>query len=256
MFGPLALTAVILAVIAASLFLYMKFFPRAEKAPPPDLRTAAPPIADAPPPAPPAAPPIDLPPLGESDNLVRALVGELSTHPELLNWLARQELVQIAVKVVDNVARGESPRVHLPFLEPVGELTVAEEDAGTMIAQESYQRYDLLASVVSSLDTAAVARLARDLGPLFDQAYDGLGNPDTFDEAFGKACQRVLAVDVSAANVAVDQHLRSFKFSDPRLEDLDDVSKHLLRMGPKNAAKVQEKVRQVKTELASIRGGV
>ena len=119
----MALTAVILVVIATSLFLYTKFFPRGEHEAPPDLRTA-PPIVDAP-------PPIELPPLGESDDLVRSLVGELSSHPQLLDWLARQELVQIAVKVVDNVARGESPHVHLPFLEPVDGFTIAEDGGVT-----------------------------------------------------------------------------------------------------------------------------
>ena len=99
--------------------------------------------------------------------------------------------------------------------------------------------------MVSSIDTATGARLIRDLGPLFHQAYGELGNPDTFDQALAKACQRVLAVEVPAANIEVDRRLKSYKFADPRLEDLDNVSKHLLRMGPRNAANVQAKVRQV-----------
>ena len=49
----------------------------------------------------------------------------------------------------------------------------------------AYDRYDLVADVVSSLDARATAELYRDLKPLIREAYANFGYPDRdFDETF------------------------------------------------------------------------
>ena len=52
---------------------------------------------------------IDLPPLEETDALVRRLAAALSSHPHLAAWLATDGLIRNFVVVVENIAFGTSP---------------------------------------------------------------------------------------------------------------------------------------------------
>src|SRR5262245_54905957 len=59
-----------------------------------------------------------LPPLAESDALVRSLAGGLSPHASLAEWLAKEGNIERFVAAVDAVASGETPRPLLLFLSP------------------------------------------------------------------------------------------------------------------------------------------
>lgn len=250
--SPLLIALAIVAVLAGSVYLYLRIFRSVPDLPEPEMPTVSPPRRETPPPPPP--PPLVLPDLDTSDAFIRPLVGEVTSHPKLAGWLVNENLVRRFVTTVDNVARGESPRVHVPFLEPGRGFSVEEEGGRTVIADESFERYDAVAAVVGSLDTSGSVRLFRDLEPLFEEAYAELGNPDTFEEALGKAIDRMLAVDVPDDEIAVQPGVKSYRFADRGLERLDPAAKHLLRMGPENAREIQAKLRELKRALALTRG--
>src|SRR5689334_22740160 len=52
---------------------------------------------------------IPLPPLGESDALMRELVKRLSSHPAVASWLATKGLISNFTVVTLNIAEGRSP---------------------------------------------------------------------------------------------------------------------------------------------------
>ena len=54
-----------------------------------------------------------MPPLGESDPVVRLLVQSISTHPRVLAWLATDGLIRNFTVVVGNIADGRTPARHL-----------------------------------------------------------------------------------------------------------------------------------------------
>lgn len=250
--SPLLIVLVILALLAGSVYLYMRIFHNVPAVPEAELPepTAPPPVE--PPPRPPP-PPLVLPDLDESDEFVRPLVQGLSSNPQLAAWLVNEKLVRRFVVVVDNVAHGDSPNRHVPFLAPEGRFEVEDRGGKKVMSEASERRYDLLAEVVDSLDTTGSVRLYRDLSPLFEEAYDELGNPDTFEDALAAAIDRVLAVEVPDGKIAVEERIESWAFADPRLERLGPVAKQLLRMGPANARAIQAKLRAIKTELALTR---
>lgn len=193
-----------------------------------------------------AEPPIELPPLPESDPVVRQLVSGLSSHPRLAAWLATDELVQRFVVTVDNLAEGRSPAVHLPFLEPETGFQVQESGDRLAIDPATYRRYDLLAEAFVSLDTEGTARLYRQLEPLIDEAYRNLGYPDRdFDDTLAQAMGRLLAVPVVEEEVALEAQGVAYDFADPELESLSPAAKHLLRTGPDNVRRIQAKIREL-----------
>lgn len=194
-------------------------------------------------------PPLDIPELDASDEFVRRLVSGLSTHPRLAAWLVTDDLVHRFVGLVVDLAGGFHPAEHAPFLRPDEPFTVEERGGQTVIAEASYRRYDLLAAVVQSLDTEGTVRLFRQLRPLVDEAYAERGLPGTFDDALELAFRNTLAVEIPAGHPEVRAEEGHYVFRDAELEARRGAAKALLRMGPDNGRRVQEKLRAIEVEL-------
>ncbi len=208
------------------------------------------PAAPAPAPAPTGVPLQGLPKLDVSDPFIRKLAQVLSANPEWGEWLLGERLVQRLTASIDNVAEGRSPKPHLALLTPKGAFRAREPRDSSTIDPASYQRYDLVADVVASLDAKGCARLYEDTRPLFQDAYRDLGYPDRdFDQTLAKAIRVLLATPEPSGEIGVRQGVVSWKLSDPALESLLPVQKQLLRMGPENVRKVKEKLREVAEAL-------
>ena len=250
---PLIAALVVLGVlVAAGLGWYAL---RGGSAPAPVV-TPTPPVAQAPAaPAQPEAtqPPTErLPALGQSDARVRELVGALSSAPELQKWLAAEDLVRRFTTAAGNIAEGESPRAALSFMAPPGAFQVVEREGRTVIAPESFARYDAVARVVSSLDAQASARVYRTLKPLIDEAYKEISRPgQRFDQTLARSIQKLLDTPIPEGDLeVVDTPGVNYTYAAPELEQLSAAQKHLLRLGPTNARAVQTKLRELQSALA------
>jgi hypothetical protein len=209
------------------------------------------PEAEAVAPTPVADPPLDLPALDASDAFLRDLVARLSSHPQLAAWLVNDNLVRRFVATVADLAEGMSPAPHLRFLTPGQPFGVQEAGGRLVIDPASYRRYDLLTGTFVSLDTEGTARLYRQLHPLFEEAYQELGIATrSFDDAMALAMGNLLAVNVPDRLQVVPSGATEYEFGDPRLEARGGAEKHLLRMGPENARRVQAKLRELADALA------
>lgn len=193
----------------------------------------------------------ELPELTDSDSFVRSLVQTVSAHPQLVEWLASDELVRRFTLVISNAAYDEAPAVHVPFLRPRGSFLVVGQGDTARIDPRSYARYDLLAQVVGSLDAAGSVEAYRRLRPLVEEVYAELGYPDSFSTALDRALAQVESVPSIPAEVDVRAKVMSYEFADPDLEQLSDFQKQLLRMGPDNLRIVKAKVREIRSRLAS-----
>ena len=248
-FSPLVIGLVIVGILACSVFIYYQIIKGvAETEPPPP---PPPPVAPPPPPAESPDEALELPPLDESDADVRLLVGALSAHPQLVTWLAPENLVRRFVAAVVDIANGESPRPHLGHMKPQGPFKVSELEGRLFVDRATFARYNLLAEVFTSLDTQEAARLYGQMKPLFDEAYRDLGYPEgDFDVAVDRAMERVLSIQVPAERMIVERRVKNYRFASPELEGLSEVEKHLLRLGPSNARKVQDKLGALRAELS------
>ena len=244
----------VLLLVAAGLGGFLWWHLQRDAAPP------APPEISPSPPAPAAQAPeivpeepeetLELPPLDESDPLLRELLTGLADHPQLARWLTPQGLARRFVTTVDNLAEGLSPRKHLPSLVPKEPFEAVERDGQLYPAPESYARYDALASFVASLDAQALADLYRSLEPLFDEAYRDLGYPDRdFRRTLDQALTRLLQTPVPSAETPLAEGIVSYHYADPKLENLSPAQRQFLRMGPQNMRRVQGKLREISTAL-------
>jgi hypothetical protein len=258
----------LLVAVAAALLWYMER--REPEAPLPLTRELepAPPLAEpAAPPAEPIEPEVspsaaadqspaplevvpELPPLDQSDLLVRELASALSARPELAAWLVGERLIRRFAVVVESVAEGRVPRRDLGELRPQARFSVVETDERIVIDPGSYGRYDAVAAVFASLDSEGSAALYRRLEPLIAEAYGELGNRElSFEAALGGAIHQVLSTPLVVGEAELSHHVNRYVYLDPELEDLSRAQKQLLRMGPANLRTVQAKLRELAEAL-------
>src|SRR5262249_33603270 len=136
---------------------------------------------------------IVLPPLEQSDTLVRQLVERLSSHPVVAAWLTTEGLIQNFVVVTSRIASGESPVPELKAIGPIPRFRTRTSRDNLYIDPSSYARYDKYAQAVASLDAAGTARLYTTLKPRIFEAYRKTGRPaEEFDSALESAIAEML----------------------------------------------------------------
>jgi hypothetical protein len=193
---------------------------------------------------------IVVPPLEESDPLVRELVTKLSSHPNVAAWLTTDGLIRNFAVVVANISEGRTPSTHLKSVTPAGPFRTVDHKGDLLIDARSYQRYDRLADAVASVDAAGSARLYATLKPRIEEANRELGHADgSFDRMLEKAIISLLAVPAVPAAVEVGPRGIVYGYEDPALEMLTPAQKHLLRMGPRNVRLIQDKLREIAQSL-------
>jgi hypothetical protein len=200
--------------------------------------------------APAAAPARPLPPVGQMDTFLRAMIGALSSHPQMARWLATDDLIRQMADAIDKVSRGQAPSVAV--LRPTDDFAVVGTRSQMHIDPASYARYNAVAAAVSSLHPSAVVDAYRTIQPRLDEAYRALGRSEnTVDEALAIALQMLLATpEVRTPIHIVHGKGATYAFADPKLEALAPVQKQLLRMGPENAAAIRARLRDIADQLA------
>ena len=199
-----------------------------------------------------AAPSIDLPPLNESDALVRQLVRQLSSHPQVAAWLATNDLIRNFTLIVTNIVEGQTLAPVLPALRPSSAFRVTEQSHNLYIDPRSYERYAGFTGAVASIEPAGSAKLYTMLKPRIEEAYVELGHRNTpFDRTFERAIVLLLNTPVQDGLVRVEPGSRGigYVFAKGPLEALAVAQKQLLRMGPEHARTIQQRLREIALAL-------
>ena len=239
----LLVVVVVLLVALAGAYLYL------QRPPLEPVRNTATPSTDVPIERE-AGEPIVLPPLDETDPLVRQLVERLSSYPIVAAWLTTDGLLLNFVVVTSRIATGVTPVSELKSVGPIPRFRPRRAADDVFVDPASYQRYDRHAAAVSSLDARGTARLYATLKPRITDAYERVapGGGD-FDRVLERAIVELLEVPVVEGDVELVPHGTVYGFADDRLQALSAAQKQLLRMGPQNVKIVQAKLREIASAL-------
>ncbi|UCH94242.1 MAG: DUF3014 domain-containing protein [Candidatus Aminicenantes bacterium] len=188
--------------------------------------------------------------LNTSDEPVRELVKDCSTHPEFAQWLKNENILRRSAAVVDNISNGVSPAPHLRFLLPPDNFKVIKKNGKIILDPTGYIRYQPITMVLVSIDSEKLVRVYRQLLPVLENAYQELGYPGKeFHETLEHAVDVLLKTPIPEGDILLEEKVTTYTFADPRLEALSDSQKHLLRMGPQNVRKIKAKLREIKEAL-------
>lgn len=242
--GLLIAAALVAAGVAVGLYGARSFL----KPPPP-----APGLSSAPAEAP-AALPANLPPLDQSDDFVRRRAGALSSDAAFRQWLKQESLIARLTAAMSRIAHGGVPRDIFSAFAPKGKFRVVRKSGRTFADPASYARYDGFAATVAGVDAVAAAKLFTELVPLFDAALRGLGenNPSALSVLLAASRELTEApVPADDADLTEGRKGIGWVYVDERLENLSLAQKQIMRMGPRNQAAVQAKLRALTLALGN-----
>ncbi|WP_115720276.1 DUF3014 domain-containing protein [Gallaecimonas mangrovi] len=265
---------VVIVVIVVIGILAWAFWPKpagpsvAESAPPPAQTqpqpepqaqapaetTPAPEPEPAPEPAPqpePAAPPAPkLPPLNDSDSVVRDDLNAML--PAEHQQLKTQEsgLITKITQMVATAVEGYLPERQRLIASPSQAFSVIRDGDTIYLDSDSYSRYDPYVKIFVGLDNQKLLAFLQKYQPLFSEAYGQLGlNGNDFQPNLGQIIDLALATPDPAEPIKLKQPKVLYQFADPALENLKPIQKILIRMGPTNRAKVKAKLTELKKLL-------
>ena len=189
---------------------------------------------------------IDLPPLPQTDPIVRELVARLSSHPTIAAWLATKGLIANFTVVTLNIAEGRTPAQFLRPIAPRGRFRTRRADEDLFVDPRSYERYNGHGDAIAALDPVGTASLYLTLKPRIAEAYGELGFRDAdFDRVLERAIGVLLQTPVLDERVALAPNGVNYAYSDPKYESLLPAQKQLLRMGPRNEEIVRGKLKEI-----------
>ena len=217
-------------------------------------------VEEVPPPDPPPTesacvpvPALELPPLDDSDDFIRAqmdacLASLLSDgSPDGSPNGGTADILRRAAAVVENAARGELSRGRFALIEaPAGEFRTETRGDRHYIDNATFRRYDAVVHALTCMPPERIASLTRLLRPLLAQAMRELGLPEAdVDAMVDAALAAILAVQFPALPVEVVRGDALFKYADAEIEAASGLTKQLLRLGPDNLARLQRYAGQV-----------
>ena len=193
---------------------------------------------------------ITLPPLDETDPIVRQLVQKLSSHPTVAAWLTTDGLLLNFVVVTTKIANGETPVIELKALRPMPRFSTRTSETtstsigraigGTTALPRLFRR-STRAARHSCMRRSSRARLRR---------MEGWARVTAISiAALERAIFELLSVPVVEGDVALEPHGAVYAFADPRLQEMSAAQKQLFRMGPQNVRVVQGKLRDIALHL-------
>jgi hypothetical protein len=229
-------------------------------APPPALAPLTPPpLLTTPPPAvaAPAANPVlptpgpPLPALDASDTPLLGALRDIGGSA-LAGLLRPQDLVRHIVASVDALPSARLEMEMRPLRRPDGEFLALGPDDGATIGPRNAERYETYVRVLGALDTQQLAALYRYYYPLFQQAYQDLGNPDGhFNDRLIEVIDHLLATPVVDGPIRLVRPKVMYEFADPRLQALSVGQKALLRLDTTQRRTVLAQLRTLRSAVAA-----
>ena len=194
---------------------------------------------------------IELPTLTDSDPFVFETLQTLQNGMALVNALAEDQIVRKFVVFVENISRGEFPQTGLPYKGLGQEMPVSEIDDNLFVMdQVAHSRFDQVVSTFVETDTDSAVIIYQKLLPLFQQAYAEIGFRNvSFDETLRAAINNVLRTTNMEGPYQLVKPSVMYLYADSSVENLAEVHKQLLRIGPDNTSALKAKLREFLTKL-------
>jgi hypothetical protein len=193
---------------------------------------------------------LPLPKLDESDAEVVGGLTELLGQDAIMQFLVPERLIRNIVVTIDNAPRQQMAPNQRPIKPTPNAFVTAGADETLTLSPENYARYAPLIAIVRRLDTKTLVSLYRGLQPLFQQAYEELGHPNSvFHTRLLEVIRHLIATPDAPLEIKLMQPSVQYKYADERLEKLSAGQKVLIRMGRDNATVVKAKLRELEAAL-------
>jgi len=199
-------------------------------------------------------PPLPLPNLNDSDKEIQHAASKLNPALKWADWITTEEAIRKFVMVIDNLAQGKIAKKYLPIPKPEHKFKHTEDDIKVYLDPAGFERYTPYISLFESVDNEMARALYQRYSPLMDQAFGELGYPNrNFHDTLIQAFDVLLTAPIMEEDIELVRPSVLYKFAYPTLENSPAAHKQLIRMGPDNTRRLQEKVEQLKTAFSALK---
>ena len=193
------------------------------------------------------APAVTLP---ESDAVITEYLPQLNSGMLGQQFAMSSNALERGVAIVDNLRMGNVPYKLLPVGRPSVKFPFQDNGLAVTLDPLGFERYNGLADTLAGVNVAAVVTLYDLLSSLLEEVWSGLGYGDTtFDDAALGALNMVLLAPATDLEARLYKDEANWRYEDDSLETLPALQKQLMRMGPENAEKIQDKARELRGAL-------
>ena len=199
-----------------------------------------------------SAPEKPLPTLDGSDAAVRESLYTLAARQAIDSLFNLNRIIRRFVVTVDNLPRKHLTRSKYRSNQAIsGQLRVEEDSNGIYLSKDNYARYDAFIDLFESINNDQLIALYLHYYPLIQAAYDNLGySAAYFNDRLIDVIDHLLQAPDLGGRIALIRPRVLYKYVDPELEALSAGQKVLIRIGPRNAARVKSKLRELRQALA------
>lgn len=194
--------------------------------------------------------------IDKSDSWIKNQISELSVSSRLLTLFVNEQLVDNLVVFVDSAQKGQLHQQFSPLVAPSGkyQTKVTQDYPITYtVDTRSYARYTPYQQLLTALPVSQSVALYQELLPEIAKSYRSLGyDDDKFHLSLLALLQDLIDTPVPTGAPELHAPSAMFEYKDQALEQLLPVQKLLIRMGPDNQQKVQQKLQQFLTELEQV----
>jgi hypothetical protein len=191
----------------------------------------------------PSEPVIELPPLQESDAFVVERAAGWSIPPA---WLQQDQLLARLSVLIFNGADGQIPERQLAFLAPTEAPQVVEQDGLLYLAPASFERFDIHMAALESVPVTDAVAFVRLVEPLLQSGLNQLGERRPVRVMIEDLIAEIETAPKPAGQIEVVRPNVLYEFADPALENASELHKQLLRIGPRNYARLMTYVSEFK----------
>jgi hypothetical protein len=191
-----------------------------------------------------------LPGLAESDEPVRQVLSDLLGDGFVARWVKPEFVISRTVATVNNLD-GDAPALKTWPLAPLDSEPLTEQQPGSETLLWTPGNAERYAAMVSPLQTVSPDEAAQLYGryyPLFEQAWDELGESEPyFNDRLIDVIDHLLATPAVELPFEVVPYEGRLHFADEALQEASWGRKLLMRMGPEHAGRVKAWLRRFRS---------
>ena len=200
-----------------------------------------------------SSPPVEIVPeapavtLEESDAVITEVLPQLNSGMLGQQFAMSSNSLERGVAIVDNLRMGAVPYKLLPVGRPSIKFPFQDNGLAVTLDPAGFSRYDGLANTLAEVNVPAVVMLYDLLAVALEGVWAGLGYADmTFEDAALGALNMILLAPTTDLEARLYKDEANWRYEDDSLETLPALQKQLMRMGPANAEKIQDKARELR----------
>ena len=185
--------------------------------------------------------------LEESDAVITEFLPQINSGMLGQQFAMSSNSLERGVAIVDNLRMGAVPYKLLPVGRPSVKFPFQDNGVAVTLDPAGFDRYDGLANTVAEVNVPAVIMLYDLLSVALEGVWAGLGYADmTFEDAALGALNMMLLAPTTDLEARLYKDEANWRYEDNSLEALPALQKQLMRMGPANAEKIQDKARELR----------